>query len=185
VANVFRPGDRPRHRQRHRDHHRDGRDLRRPQTARAGRRTEARRLGDWSRGINGAIVAMGVPKGKEQLGKTIAEGEGFFAKLAQKAAGLAFDKAIDVYFGDGPGQEVDAGAMRRVATDTPGFIVMAADKDEGTRILSQGLEKALIDAANDTSSVLAHEDRPWILLRPKAVALALTRVFTFGRRSLS
>jgi hypothetical protein len=129
--------------------------------------------------------AMGVPKGKEQLGKTIAEGEGFFAKLAQKAAGLAFDKAIDVYFGDGPGQEVDAGAMRRVATDTPGFIVMAADKDEGTRILSQGLEKALIDAANDTSSVLAHEDRPWILLRPKAVALALTRVFTFGRRSLS
>jgi hypothetical protein len=167
------------------------------------RRHIARWQGDWSPGINGAIVAMGVPKGKEQLGKTIAEGEGFFAKLAQKAAGLAFDKAIDVYFGDGPGQEVDAGAMRRVETDTPGFIVMAADKDEGARILSQGLEKALVDAANDTRSVLAHEDRPWILLRPKAVALArmekfrdideiegflraglaLTRVFKFGRNS--
>ena len=63
--------------------------------------------------------------------------------------------------------------MHRVdSTKTPGFIVMADNKDEGARILSQGLESALVDAANDKSSVLSDEDRPWILLRPNAVSLA-------------
>ena len=115
---------------------------------------------------------MGLPKGKEDLGTTIAAGDGFFAKLAQKAAGFALDKAIDVYFGDGPGKEVDAATMHRVETKMPGFVVMAADKDEGARMLTQGLEKALVDAANDKASVLSNDDRPWILLRPKAVSLA-------------
>ena len=98
---------------------------------------------------------MGMPKGKEQSGTTVAAGESWVAKLAQKAVGFAFDKAIDVYFGDGPGKEVDAGAMHRLETKTPGFVVMAADKDEGARILSQGFEKALADAANDQASVLS------------------------------
>jgi len=49
---------------------------------------------------------------------------------------------------------------------------MAADKDEGARVLTQGLEKALVDAANDKASVLSNEQRPWILLRPHAVSLA-------------
>ena len=49
---------------------------------------------------------MGVPKGKEDHRRpTIAAGDGFFAKLAQKAAGFAFDKAIDVYFGEGPARK--------------------------------------------------------------------------------
>ena len=68
-------------------------------------------------------------------------GDGFFAKLAQKAVGFAFDKAIDMYFGDGPGKQVDAGTMHRIDTKTPGFVVMAADKDEGRRILSAGTRK--------------------------------------------
>lgn len=159
--------------------------------------------GAWSPGINGPIVAMGLPKGKEELTTTIAEGDGFFARLAQKAVGFAFDKAIGVYFGDGPGKEVDAGAMQRVATQTPGFVILAADKEEGARILSQGLERALVEAAGDHASVLSTEQhRPWILLRPHAISLArmerfrdtaeierfvragiaLTRVFKFGRR---
>jgi hypothetical protein len=170
------------------------------------RRHIARWHGAWSPGINGPIVGMGVPKGKEVTGTSIAEGDGLFARLAQKAAGFAFDKAIDAYFGDAPGKEVDAGAMHRVdGVKIPGFIVMAADKDEGARILSQGFERALVDAGNDKASVLSDEDRPWILLRPNAVSLArmeqfrdvnelerfiragvaLTRAFTFGRRSPS
>ena len=120
------------------------------------RRHIARWHGAWNPGINGAIACMGVPKGKEVTDTALAEGEGFFAKLAQKAAGFAFDKAIDVYFGDAPGKEVDAGAMHRIdGMKIPGFIVMAADKDEGTRILSQGFERALVDAASDTMSVLS------------------------------
>jgi hypothetical protein len=166
------------------------------------RRHIARWHGTFSPGIAGAIVAMGVPKGKERLGTAIAEGEGWVAKLAQKAAGFAFDKAIDIYFGEAPGKEIDAAALHRVDGERiPGFIVMAATKDEGTRILSQGFEKALTDAVNEPSSILSEEDRPWVLLRPNTVSLArmetyrdvaelerfiragvaLTRAFKFGR----
>jgi hypothetical protein len=169
------------------------------------RRQAGRWHGAWSPGINGAIVAIGLPKGKEDIVTTVAAGDGFFARLAQKAAGFALDKAIDVYFGDGPGKEVDAGALHRVDTDTPGFVVMAASKDEGARVLQQGVEQALAAAAKDKTSILSDEHRPWILLRPSAVSIArlerfrdlnelerfvragvaLTRVFTFGRRTLS
>ena len=139
------------------------------------RRQIARWHGAWSPGISGAIVCMGLPNGKENLGTSVAEGDGFFARLAQKAAGFAFDKAIDVYFGAGPGQHVDAGAMHRIdATKVPGYVVMSADKSEGERILAQGLEAALIAAARNTSSLLAEENRPWILLRPNGVSLART-----------
>ena len=165
------------------------------------RRHIARWHGQWNPGINAPMVAMGLPKGKEQIGTTIADGDGFFAKMAQKAAGLAFDKAIDVYFGIEAGQQVDAGAMRRVNAATPGFIIMAADTVEGARVMSQGFEKALVDAAGDKTSVLSEEDRPWVLLRPGGISLArmeryrdvkeldgfvragvaLTRAFKFGR----
>ena len=86
------------------------------------RRHIARWHGAWSPGIQGAIVAMGMPKGKEEMGTTVAAGESWVARLAQKAVGFAFDKAIDVYFGDGPGKEVDAGAMHRVEARIPGFV---------------------------------------------------------------
>jgi hypothetical protein len=165
------------------------------------RRHVGRWHGSYSPGISGAIVAMGLPKGKEELGKSITDGDGFFARLAQKAAGIAFDKAIDVYFGDGPGKEVDAAAMQRVDAKIPGFVVMAADKTEGARIMQGGLEGALLEATGNKSSVLSDDDRPWILLRPNAISLArmtrfhdineiegfvragmaLTHAFRFGR----
>jgi len=65
----------------------------------------ARWHGNWSPGINGAIVAMGLPKGQEQLEATIAAGESWVAKLAQKAVGFALDKAIDVYSARAPGRK--------------------------------------------------------------------------------
>ena len=149
---------------------------------------------------------MGVPKGKENMTTQVAQGDSWVAKMAQKAVGFALDKALDVHFGDTLGKEVDAGAMQRVdGNRIPGFIVMATDKEEGGRVLSQGLEKALTDASNDQASVFSKTDRPWILLRPSGISLArqeklrdiaeidafvragvaLTRAFTFGRRSLS
>jgi hypothetical protein len=179
----------------------------RPQTGRSNSRHQQRHYisrwhGNYSSGITGVIVAMGLPKGKENLGHAVATFQGwFFAKLANAAAGYRFDKAIDSYFGEGPGKEVDASAMHRVETRTPGFIVMTSDKHEGARIVSQGFERAIVDASNDSASVLSHEDRPWILLRPNAISLArmeryrdikelesfvrtgvsLTRAFKFGR----
>ena len=142
------------------------------------RRHIARWHGNWSPGISAPIAAMGVPKGKEIISTQLAEGQSWVAKLAQKAVGFAFDQAIDVYFGTAIGKEIDAGAMHRVEAKTPGFIVMAANKDEGARVLSQGLEKALVDATNDKTSVLSSENRPWILLRPHAISLA--RMERFG-----
>jgi hypothetical protein len=170
------------------------------------RRDIARWHGTWHPGINGAIVCMGVPKGKEATGQGIAQGAGWVARLARKAAGFAFDTSLDVYFGDTLGKEVDAGTMHRLdSARTPGFIVMAADQDEGARVLSQGLQRTLADGVNDQGSVLSETRRPWILLRPTGISLArmerfrdvneidrftraglaLMRAFTFGRRSPS
>jgi hypothetical protein len=166
------------------------------------RRHIARWHGKWAPGVTAPIVGIGVPKGKEVFNTSFAQGDGFFARLAVKAAGFAFDKAIDVYFGEQIGKEIDAGALRRVEHPTvPGFIVMAGNLDEASRILSEGLQRALLDASSEPGNVLAETDRPYVLVRPKGISLArmeqfrniseleqfikagvgLTRSFRFGR----
>lgn len=168
------------------------------------RRHIARWHGQWSPGVTAPIVALGVPKGQEQMGHGVAQGDGLMVRLAQKAVGFAFDKAIDMYFGKEIGDQVDAAALRRVeSARVPGFIVMAANTDEASRILSEGLERALVDATNNTGNVLSENDRPYVLVRPQGISLArmdelrgvdelerfvqsgiqLTRAFRFGRRA--
>jgi hypothetical protein len=172
------------------------------------RRNQQRRVarwhGKWSPGVNAPIVCMGVPKGKEVIGTTIAGGDGFFARMAVKAAGLMFDKAIDVYFGKEIGDQIDAEELRRVENvSVPGFILMAKDVNEGARILNEGLQRGLVEATNDKNNVLSDEDRPWVLVRSHGVSLArmeqirqideleqfikagvgLARTFRFGRPS--
>ena len=140
--------------------------------------------GAYSPGINSPIVCMGVKPGAEKPSFSVAQGESWVARLAQKAAGFAFDKAIDAYFGADLGKEVDAAALRRVeGTDTPGYIVMAANKDEGARVLSQGLQRALPGMPHDNT---------WVLLRPHGISLArmvgfrdVTEVEAFIRAGLS
>lgn len=166
------------------------------------RRHIARWHGKWSPGVNAPIVGMGVPKGKEVIGTTIAGGDGFFARMAQKAAGLMFDKAIDVYFGKEIGDHINAEELRRLDNvSIPGFILMAKDVAEGSRILNEGLLRGLTDATNDKGNILSEEDRPWVLVRTQGISLArmeqlsdagelerfiragvgLTRAFRFGR----
>lgn len=166
------------------------------------RRHIARWHGKWSPGVSAPIVGMGVPKGKEVMGRTIAAGDGFFARLAQKAAGMMFDKAIDIYFGKEIGEQIDARELRRVETVfVPGYILMAKDTNEAARILGEGLQQALLSATNDKSNVLSEEDRPYLLVRSQGISLArmeqirqineleqfikagvsLTRAFRFGR----
>ena len=166
------------------------------------RRHIGRWHGKWSPGITAPLVAMGVPKGKEVLDVQLAQGDGFFARMAQKAVGFAFDKAIDVYFGAAIGAEVDATTMKHVnEPSVPGFIFVAANVDEAKRVLAEGLQRALLDATNSNANVLADNDRPYVLLRPNGISLArmeqfrdvdeieqfvragvgLTRAFRFGR----
>lgn len=168
------------------------------------RRRVARWHGKWSPGVTAPLVAMGVPKGKEVMQFQVAQGDGFFAKMAQKAVGFAFDKALDVYFGHDIGAQVDAGTLKHVAEPAvPGFIFMAGNVDEAKRILTEGLQRALLDATNNTSNVLSENDRPSIMLQTNTVSLTrmeqfrdvneldqfiragvgLTRAFRFGRPS--
>jgi hypothetical protein len=127
---------------------------------------------DFSPGLSSPIVCMAVPKGKAITAAPAQPGDGLLVKLAQKAFGFAFDKAIDLYFGDALGKDVDAGAMHRVDSKAPGFVVMAADKSEGARILASGLEQHLTTAASDPASALAGEQAASILLRPHGISLA-------------
>ena len=168
------------------------------------RRHIARWHGKWSPGVSAPIVAMGVPKGKEVMTHKIAQGDGFFARMAQKAAGYALDMGIDIYFGKEIGNEIDASTLKHVESPSvPGYIFMAGNPDEARRILAEGLQQSLTDATNDKNSVLSHEDRPYLLLRPHSISLArmeqirdvgeleqfvkagvaLTRAFRFGRRA--
>jgi hypothetical protein len=148
-----------------------------PSTNKQRRPNLARWHGDWNPGINAPVLFMAVPNGKELHSTQMTSADSFFGKLAQKAVGFAFDKAVDGYFGADLGKEVDAGAMLRVETQLPGFIVMAANKDEGARLLSQDLERSLASAAHDPSSIFSAEDKPWLLFRPKGISLARTREF--------
>jgi hypothetical protein len=166
------------------------------------RRHVARWHGRWAPGVTAPIVAMGVRKGKEVMTTKIAQGDGFFAQMAKKAAGYAFDMAIDVYFGKQIGEQIDATALTRIEHPAvPGYIVMAGNADEAKRILAEGLQRSLLDATNDKSNVLSEDDRPHLLLRPQSISLArmeqirqtdeleqfikagvgLTRAFRFGR----
>jgi hypothetical protein len=85
----------------------------------------------------------------------------------------------------------------------PGFILMAGNLDEASRVLSEGLERALEDATQDRSGILSDDDRPYVLFRPGGISIArneefadvkelerfihagvgLTRAFKFGRRA--
>lgn len=169
------------------------------------KRRIARWHGRWSPGLNAPIVCLGLPKGAEAPAfPALAEqGEGFLARMVQKAAGFAFDMALDELFGDEAGAQVDARTLRPVDVQLPGFIVMAANDDEAKRALSEGLERALGDAPKQPGSLLAEDSRPSVLIQPKGISLArmerirtineleqfiqagtsLTRAFKFGRRA--
>ena len=96
------------------------------------RRHIARWHGAWSPGVNKPIAVMGVPKGKEIMGTAIAAGDGFFAKLAQKAAGFAFDKASTVFPPKRTRPEI-CSASRRKSLATSAW----PNKDEGAHLRVQ------------------------------------------------
>jgi hypothetical protein len=140
------------------------------------------RLAHWRttprRGPAAPIVCMGVPKGRETPSLNVAQDDSMFAHLATKIAGFALDKAIDSYFGDDVGRDVDAAVLKPVpGTAIPGFIVMAADIEAASRVLFQGLTKALTAGTADPHSVFGTDNRPWVLLWKDGVSLGRTRAF--------
>ena len=136
------------------------------------RRHIGRWRAQWASGPEQPVLLMGMPKGAEVPAFSVAQSGGFFAGLAVKAAGFAFDKAVDVYFGEDIGKEIDAAVMRRIDVTMPGFIVMATDPEDGRRFLAQGFERALVEASNSKTSIIGEDDRPWILFRKQDITLA-------------
>jgi len=132
--------------------------------------------GRWSTGVNAPIVCFGLSKGVEapEFPKMPAEGDGVLARMVQKAAGVAFDIALDELFGKEAGADVDAGKLRPVDIDLPGFVVMAESEEEARRVLSDGLERALRDGSHELGSALALDNPPSVLIRSTGISLART-----------
>lgn len=141
-----------------------------------GRSSQRRRYTRWrttsTRGPLATILCMGAREGQEKATARVATGDGWFASLARTAAGRMLDTALDGYFGDEAGTAVDATALRPVeGAGVPGFIVMALDPAEASRLLVDGLAAKLAEAARDRESALSDRARPWVLLRPEGINL--------------
>ena len=134
--------------------------------------------GKWSPGVTAPIVGIAVPKGKEGSTTPEAQMDGFFARLVLKVAGFGYNRMLEVYFGDQIGKEIDALALRRVeSAAVPGFIVMAANVDEASRVLSEGLKRALVEASSTPGNVFAENNRPFVLVWPQGISLARLKQF--------
>lgn len=134
--------------------------------------------GAFSPGLNTPMVLMGMPRGKEVPSFSVAQGDGMLATLAQKAAGFAYAKALSIHFGVEASTEVDASTLHHVTQPAvPGCLPMAADVDEASRVLMDGCARAISVYVGDPTSLLGHDDRPWILVRPRALSLARLEKF--------
>lgn len=146
------------------------------------------------------IFCMGVAPGKEVPSFDIGKGDGWIAQAAQKAAGFALDKAIDMHFGEEAGRAVDAGTLHRVENEkVPGFVVMAGDVSEASRVLFQGLKAALADISvpgdHHVSVLISKHGTAVARMKPidgpdqlEALiqhGIRLSRASTFGRPSPS
>ena len=131
----------------------------------------SRWLASSARGPEKPILCVGNKAGAVSSTLTLGEGDGMIATLAKKAATFAFDKAVDSYFGEEIGGGVDAKQLKPVPGATvPGYAIMAADTDEASRILFQGLTKAL--SASPPPDVKDEDGKgPWVLLWKGGVAL--------------
>lgn len=158
--------------------HRWTAEYRRGRQRKRSRHTRTRRLRWWTDGFGGPstpILLIGVPRGKEQPSVQLAEGEGLLATMAQKAAGFALDKALDVHFGEETGRQIDARELRMVeGIALPGFMVMALDANQARFWLDQPAHRqTLLTQVADAASALSNEqDRPWVLLMGRRLALA-------------
>jgi hypothetical protein len=124
-------------------------------------------------GPTGAIFLMGVPEGT-QLPKAQAV-EGFFQSLALKAAFLALDKALDMYFGVEIGKEIDASTLTRVEEVEPllnGYAVFAEQPHEAAGIIRNGVDKAIAATIDGGPEAIRGARRPWVLLWKKGVVVA-------------
>jgi hypothetical protein len=123
-----------------------------------------------ARGPEAPILCLSMASGQQAHMVKMAQGDGLLANLAKKAAGYAFDKVLDLYFGETIGNEVDASVLKPVPGTPPqGFMVMAQDVDAAARILFQGLSRAL--AAEPQGEDAGMHKNTWVLLWKNGVAL--------------
>jgi hypothetical protein len=133
------------------------------------------RLRWWTETMRGPIapvLLMGAPGGQELPSFAIGKGEGLLAQLAQKAASMAMGAAVNYYFGDEAGKQVDTGTLRPLENaPLPGFVVMAGDPAEASRMLSSGLRDATAELSRN-AHVKSGRTLFSILVLPRRLMLA-------------
>lgn len=126
---------------------------------------------DTFRGPSSPVVFMAVSPGSENPTIKLAHSDGFLASLAQKAAGFALDKAVDVHFGDEAGTAVDGRQLQAVPdAAVPGFLVMAVDPQQARWLLADGWSRQL--GALERESGASTREAPSVLVLPRRVFLA-------------
>jgi hypothetical protein len=124
------------------------------------------------RPASGAIFLMPLAEGTPV--PKVESAEGLLSSLLVKAAFYALDKAMDVYFGEELGAQVDAGSLKRVEAVEPlldGYVVFAAHPEDAASVIRGGVSAALRDAAAGAGADMRGTKRPWILLGDHGVAL--------------
>lgn len=134
----------------------------------------------WADGFQGPtspVMGMGVPMGKEASALEIAQGDGLLSRMAQKAAGLALDAALDVRFGQDAGGQVNARELRMVKdVAVKGYIVMAVDAGVAARWISSRMASTLADQMTVPGGALADDTaRPWWLWLGRRLYLSMFR----------
>ncbi|MCU0763910.1 MAG: hypothetical protein MUF76_13375 [Hydrogenophaga sp.] len=126
---------------------------------------------DTFHGPSAPVLFIAAPPGTANPRETLAQTGGFLASMAQKAANLALDKALDTHFGEQAGQAVDARELQAVVgADVPGFLVMATDPQQARWLLNEGWTARLEPLRQEP--VLASRIGPWVLVLPRRVHLA-------------
>lgn len=149
-------------------------EYRRSRSTRRTRHAHTHRAVWWAdtfRGPASPVLFIGVQTGQENPFMKLEGNEGMLATMAQKAAGFALDKALDVHFGEEAGRQVDARLLKPVqAAGLTGFMVMAADEQQAMWMLGEGGPMWLDALASEAPGQGNH--RPWVLALPRRVLLA-------------
>ena len=149
-------------------------EYRRSRSTRRTRHAHTHRAVWWAdtfRGPTSPVLFIGVQAGQENPFMKLQGSEGTLATMAQKAAGFALDKALDVHFGEEAGRQVDARLLKPVqAAGLTGFMVMAVDVPQAMWMLGEGWSKLLDALATEVPG--QGNDRPWVLVLPRRVLLA-------------
>jgi hypothetical protein len=129
--------------------------------------------GELASGPASPILLMGVSTGRQRSVAFGVGGIGVVAGLAHKAATWAMGSSLANRFGDALAATVNEESLRPVEGAPAGYVATATDPSAAERLLSASLGGALESGSHDSSSALASDPRPSILLTATSASVAI------------